>query len=115
VVINVASMPGMIGFPKPPMAAHAAANAGLIGLTRQFAVEGAPVGIREVNISPGAIVTREADLDPAQRNAIAARTLLKRWEAGGGRRGGGFPRLGPGFVHHRREHPRRGRHDFLVI
>jgi NAD(P)-dependent dehydrogenase (short-subunit alcohol dehydrogenase family) len=79
VVINVASMAGMIGFPQPPMAAHAAANAGLIGLARQFAVEGAPVGIRAVNISPGAIVTREADLEPAQREAIAARTLLKRW------------------------------------
>ena len=79
VVINVASMAGMIGFPEPPMAAHAAANAGLIGLTRQLAVEGAPFGIRVVNISPGAIVTREADLDPAAREAIAARTLLKRW------------------------------------
>lgn len=79
VVINVASMAGMIGFPEPPMAAHAAANAGLIGLTRQLAVEGAPLGIRVVNISPGAIVTREADLDPAAREAIAARTLLKRW------------------------------------
>lgn len=79
VVINVASMAGMIGFPDPPMGAHAAANAGLIGLTRQMAVEGAPFGIRAINISPGAIVTREADLDPATREAIAARTLLKRW------------------------------------
>jgi NAD(P)-dependent dehydrogenase (short-subunit alcohol dehydrogenase family) len=79
VVINVASMAGMIGFPEPPMSAHAAANAGLIGLTRQMAVEGAPFNIRAVNISPGAIVTREADLDDAAREAIAARTLLKRW------------------------------------
>ena len=79
VVINVASMAGMIGFPQPPMAAHAAANAGLIGLTRQLAVEGASLGIRVVNISPGAIVSRKADLDPAQREAIAARSLLKRW------------------------------------
>jgi NAD(P)-dependent dehydrogenase (short-subunit alcohol dehydrogenase family) len=51
----------------------------LIGLTRQLAVEGAPVGIRAVNISPGAIVTRESDLPPAAREAIADRTLLKRW------------------------------------
>jgi NAD(P)-dependent dehydrogenase (short-subunit alcohol dehydrogenase family) len=79
VVINVASMAGMIGFPEPRMAAHCAANAGLIGLTRQLAVEGAPVGIRAVNISPGAIVTRESDLPPAAREAIADRTLLKRW------------------------------------
>jgi meso-butanediol dehydrogenase / (S,S)-butanediol dehydrogenase / diacetyl reductase len=44
-----------------------------------FAREGAPFGIRAVNVSPGAIVTREADLDPAHRAAIAARTPLKRW------------------------------------
>lgn len=79
VIINIASMAGMIGFPAPPMAAHAAANAGLIGLTRQLAVEGAPFGIRAVTISPGAIVTREADLDDATRKAVADRTLLKRW------------------------------------
>jgi NAD(P)-dependent dehydrogenase (short-subunit alcohol dehydrogenase family) len=79
VVINVASMAGMIGFPEPPLAAHAEADAGLIGLTRQLAVEGAPFGIRAVNISPGAIVTREADLDSARREAIAGRTLPKRW------------------------------------
>jgi NAD(P)-dependent dehydrogenase (short-subunit alcohol dehydrogenase family) len=30
-------------------------------------------------ISPGAIVTREQDLEPAARDAIAQRTLLKRW------------------------------------
>jgi len=79
VVINVASMAGIIGFPEPPMAAHAAANAGLIGLTRQFAVEGAPFGIRAVTISPGPIVTREGDLDDVTREVIASRTLLKRW------------------------------------
>src|SRR5690606_8086134 len=79
VVINVASMAGMIGFATPPMSAHAAANAGLIGLTRQMAVEGAPFNIRALNISPGPIVTRESDLDPAARETVAERTLLKRW------------------------------------
>jgi NAD(P)-dependent dehydrogenase (short-subunit alcohol dehydrogenase family) len=71
-------MAGIIGFPNPPMAAHATANAGLVGLTRQLAVEGAPFGIRAVTISPGPIITRESDLDPAARDAIASRTLLKR-------------------------------------
>lgn len=79
VIINIASMAGLIGFPSPPMSAHAAANAGVIGLTRQLAVEGAPLGIRALCISPGAIVTREADLDEVTREAIASRTLLKRW------------------------------------
>lgn len=79
VILNVSSVAGMMGFPQPPMAAHAAAKAGVIGLTRQLAVEGAPVGIRAVTISPGAIFSREGDLDPDQRNAVTDRTLLKRW------------------------------------
>lgn len=79
VIINIASMAGIMGFPSPPMSAHVAANAGVIGLTRQLAVEGAPFGIRALTISPGAIVTREADLDPETRTTIANRTLLKRW------------------------------------
>jgi NAD(P)-dependent dehydrogenase (short-subunit alcohol dehydrogenase family) len=79
VILNVSSMGGMIGFPQPPMTAHVAAKAGVIGLTRQLAVEGAPVGIRAVTLSPGAIVTREDDLDAAAHDAIASRTLLKRW------------------------------------
>ncbi|OEO30715.1 dehydrogenase [Devosia insulae DS-56] len=79
VILNIASMAGIIGFPAPPMSAHAAANAGVIGMTRQLAVEGAPHGIRAIAISPGAIVTREADLDAVTRETIASRTLLKRW------------------------------------
>jgi NAD(P)-dependent dehydrogenase (short-subunit alcohol dehydrogenase family) len=79
VIINIASMAGLIGFPAPPMSAHSAANAGVIGLTRQLAVEGGPVGIRALCISPGAIITREADLDQVTRETIANRTLLKRW------------------------------------
>lgn len=79
VVINVSSMAGMIGFPDPPMAAHVAAKTALIGLTRHFAVEGGPFGIRAITISPGAIVTRQEDLDEATHDKIKARTLLKRW------------------------------------
>jgi len=79
VILNIASMAGIIGFPAPSMSAHTAANAGVIGMTRQFAIEGAPHGIRAIAISPGAIVTREEDLDVAVRETIANRTLLKRW------------------------------------
>ena len=79
VIINVSSMAAIIGFPHPPMSAHVAAKAGLVGLTRQFAVEGAPFGIRAVCISPGAITSRENDRDAVSRAAIAERTLLRRW------------------------------------
>ncbi|WP_433220535.1 SDR family NAD(P)-dependent oxidoreductase [Dactylosporangium sp. CS-047395] len=83
VIINVASMAGMIGGHVPPMVGHSAANAGVIGMTRQMALEGAPVGIRAVAISPGPILTPASDRDlgddRAARDAITAKTLLKRF------------------------------------
>jgi NAD(P)-dependent dehydrogenase (short-subunit alcohol dehydrogenase family) len=83
VIINVASMAGMIGGPTPPMVAHAAANAGIIGMTRQLALEGAPHGIRVVAISPGPTLTPLSDRDlgdnQAARDAITSKTLLKRF------------------------------------
>lgn len=42
VIINVASEAGLIAGSTPPMVAHTAANAGVIGMTRQLALEGAP-------------------------------------------------------------------------
>ncbi|MBF9132031.1 SDR family oxidoreductase [Plantactinospora sp. S1510] len=83
VIINVASMAGMIAGEVPPMIGHCAANAGIIGMTRQLALEGAPVGIRAVAISPGPVLSpaSERDLgdDQAARDAITRKTLLKRF------------------------------------
>jgi meso-butanediol dehydrogenase / (S,S)-butanediol dehydrogenase / diacetyl reductase len=81
VVLNTASVSGLVGAPGP-MAGHAASKAGVIGFTRQIAVEGAPVGIRAVSISPGPIDTpgpAEHFADPELRAAIAATTLVGRW------------------------------------
>ncbi|MBB2748326.1 UNVERIFIED_ORG: NAD(P)-dependent dehydrogenase (short-subunit alcohol dehydrogenase family) [Microbispora rosea subsp. rosea] len=83
VIINVASMAGMIAGEVPPMVAHSAANAGVIGMTRQFALEGARHGIRAVAISPGPVLTPASDRDlgddRAARDAITRKTLLKRF------------------------------------
>ncbi|MEO3808732.1 SDR family NAD(P)-dependent oxidoreductase [Sphaerisporangium sp. B11E5] len=83
VIINVASMAGMIAGAVPPMVGHSVANAGVIAMTRQFALEGAPQGIRAVAISPGPVLTpaSERDLgdDQAARDRITAKTLLKRF------------------------------------
>ncbi|MFI0509476.1 SDR family NAD(P)-dependent oxidoreductase [Streptomyces sp. WSLK1-5] len=83
VIINVASEAGLIAGSTPPMVAHAAANAGVIGMTRQLALEGAPHGIRAVAVSPGPVLTpaSERDLgdDQAARDAIVGKTLLKRF------------------------------------
>lgn len=83
VIINVASIAGMVAGPIPPMVAHSAANAGVIGMTRQLALEGAPHGIRVVAISPGPTLTPLSDHDlgddQAARAAITSKTLLKRF------------------------------------
>ncbi|WP_371798334.1 SDR family oxidoreductase [Streptomyces sp. NBC_01707] len=83
VIINIASEAGMIAGAVPPMVAHTAANAGVIGMTRQLAMEGAPHGIRAVAISPGPVLTPASDRDlgdnQAARDAIASKTLLKRF------------------------------------
>ena len=63
-IINVASVAGMIGTPILPAVAHAAGKGGVIGVTKQYAVEGANDGIRVNSISPGGIWT------PATRGAI---------------------------------------------
>ncbi|MDB5715195.1 MAG: hypothetical protein JWO15_2592 [Sphingomonadales bacterium] len=56
-VINIASISGMRGLGYLGAAGHATGKAGVIGLTRQLATEGAPHWIRVNAISPGPIVT----------------------------------------------------------
>ncbi len=56
IIINTASVSGHVEFLPMRSAAHGAAKAGVMGLTRTLAAEGAIHGIRAVSISPG--VTR---------------------------------------------------------
>ncbi|MET0634664.1 MAG: SDR family NAD(P)-dependent oxidoreductase [Chitinophagaceae bacterium] len=83
VIINIASMAGVIAGETPPMIGHVAAKAGVIAMTRQLALEGAPHGIRAVAISPGPFLTPASDRDlgnnQAARDAITKKTLLKRF------------------------------------
>jgi NAD(P)-dependent dehydrogenase (short-subunit alcohol dehydrogenase family) len=50
-IINVSSVSGLYGSPRH--VAHAATKAGIVGLTRQIAVEYGPHGIRCNAIAPG--------------------------------------------------------------
>lgn len=83
VILNVASMAGVIAGEVPPMVGHVAAKAGVIAMTRQFALEGARHGIRAVAISPGPFLTPASDRDlgddQTARDAITRKTLLKRF------------------------------------
>jgi meso-butanediol dehydrogenase/(S,S)-butanediol dehydrogenase/diacetyl reductase len=64
-IINVASISGSLGTPLLPGVPHAAGKGGVLGATKQFALEGAPYGIRVNAISPGPTWT------PVTRAALA--------------------------------------------
>jgi NAD(P)-dependent dehydrogenase (short-subunit alcohol dehydrogenase family) len=81
VIINTASVAGLVGFRWHGELAHVATKGGVIAMTRQLAAEGAPHGIRVVSISPGGIetpVTAEMYADPEIRGAILASQLVPR-------------------------------------
>lgn len=81
-VINVASVCGMRGSDNLGASAHATTKAGVIGLTKQLALEGGPHWIRVNTISPGPIVTPATqsvmDVDPDYKAAFEKTSSLPR-------------------------------------
>ncbi|OKJ05245.1 SDR family NAD(P)-dependent oxidoreductase [Kitasatospora sp. CB01950] len=74
VVVNVSTSIGQRGWPGSSV--YAATKAGLDTLTRSWAVELAPQGVRVVAVAPGAIETPIVrDLGPEQLAALRARQL----------------------------------------
>lgn len=81
VILNTSSTAGMVGFPGAGDFAHAATKGGVIALTRQLAVEGAPYHIRANSISPGVIetpLTREKLENPEFKAHVEGLQLIKR-------------------------------------
>jgi NAD(P)-dependent dehydrogenase (short-subunit alcohol dehydrogenase family) len=81
VVVNMASLNASLSFPLLPSLSHTTNKAGIIGLTRQLAVEGREHGIRVNSISPGLIesnATREQLEDPEWARQMLGKTLLGR-------------------------------------
>lgn len=56
-IINFASANAYVALKGSPALAHCAGKGGVLAMTRQLAMEGAPHGIRANTISPGMIVT----------------------------------------------------------
>ena len=81
IVVNTASLNGLMSFKMLGSLAHTTAKAGIIGMTRQLAMEGREHGIRANSISPGLIETnqtREQLKDPEWASAMLGKTLLGR-------------------------------------
>jgi len=81
VVVNMASLNATLSFKPLPSLAHTTAKAGIIGMTRQLAIEGREHGIRANSISPGLIETnqtREQLNDAEWAGYMLGKTLLGR-------------------------------------
>jgi NAD(P)-dependent dehydrogenase (short-subunit alcohol dehydrogenase family) len=81
VVVNMASLNATLSFKILPSLAHTTSKAGIIGMTRQLALEGSEHGIRANSISPGLIesnATRQQLNDPEWAREMLGRTLLGR-------------------------------------
>jgi NAD(P)-dependent dehydrogenase (short-subunit alcohol dehydrogenase family) len=81
VIVNTASLTALISFKNLGSLAHTTAKAGIIGMTRQLAMEGRDHGIRANSISPGVIETnqtREQLKDPEWASYMLGKTLLGR-------------------------------------
>jgi NAD(P)-dependent dehydrogenase (short-subunit alcohol dehydrogenase family) len=81
VVVNMASLNASLSFKILPSLAHTTNKAGIIGMTRQLAMEGQEHGIRANSISPGVIETnasRDQLKDPEWASYMLGKTLLGR-------------------------------------
>src|SRR6478736_866273 len=81
VVVNMASLNASISFKTLPSLSHTTNKAGVIGMTRQLAMEGREQGIRANSISPGLIesnATRDQLNDPEWASYMLGKTLLGR-------------------------------------
>jgi NAD(P)-dependent dehydrogenase (short-subunit alcohol dehydrogenase family) len=80
-VVNMASLNASLSFRILPSLAHTTNKAGIIGMTRQLAMEGREHGIRANSISPGLIesnATRAQLDDPEWASYMLGKTLLGR-------------------------------------
>lgn len=81
-VINFASANARHALEGSAALAHCAGKGGVLAMTRQLAMEGAPDNIRANTISPGFVLTeatrRHMDAEPALKAKVLAKNMLQR-------------------------------------
>ena len=80
-IINFASASAYGALNGSPAIAHTVGKGGVLAMTRQLAMEGAPHGIRANTISPGLIhtaATATAVEIPAYKESVLAKAMIKR-------------------------------------
>jgi NAD(P)-dependent dehydrogenase (short-subunit alcohol dehydrogenase family) len=81
-IVNFASANARYALEGSPALAHVAGKGGVLAMTRQLAMEGAPHGIRANTISPGFIETAATSAhlsaDPEMRDRVLAKNMIKR-------------------------------------
>jgi NAD(P)-dependent dehydrogenase (short-subunit alcohol dehydrogenase family) len=81
-IINFASANAHHALDGSPALAHVAGKGGVLAMTRQLAMEGAPHGIRANSISPGFIQTAATkahlNADPSFAAKVLAKNMIKR-------------------------------------
>jgi NAD(P)-dependent dehydrogenase (short-subunit alcohol dehydrogenase family) len=81
-IINFASANAYHALEGSPALAHCAGKGGVLAMTRQLAMEGAPHGIRANTISPGfittAATTAHLDADAELETKVLAKNMIKR-------------------------------------
>jgi NAD(P)-dependent dehydrogenase (short-subunit alcohol dehydrogenase family) len=102
-IVNFASVNAFRGSGTFGMVAHCAGKSAVLGLTRQLAVEGGPLGIRANTVSPGMVRTPATESPGPTRARPARRCSPASPWAGSGR-----PRTSPGARSIWRPTSRRG-------
>jgi len=81
-IINFASANAHVALPGSPALAHCAGKGGVLAMTRQLAMEGAPHNIRANSISPALVVTSATrpvlDNVPGFKETVMQKLMIKR-------------------------------------
>ena len=80
-IVNIASMSAWIAIKDAPGLAHSTAKGGVLAMTRQLAMEGAPHGLRANSISPGTIESRQTRIlieQPELAREQLSRAMIRR-------------------------------------